>query len=201
MATFEKRTVASTDDCFVRWTGAAWEIDLTNDNQSAGYQGSTNYKLGGGMRFTNITIPKGSTINVAYIVFTCRAPNSATAVKSRLRGEDIDDAPTFSDIADYNSRDRTSASVDWDNLPAWVVDTEYTSPDIKTVIQEIIDRAGWASGNDLVMFWDDHDDRSTHASDVRRRAYTYDDSSSKCPLLHIEYTPLAAGRSHGYIMG
>jgi hypothetical protein len=155
------------------------------------------------MRFTNITLPKGSTINSACITLTADGDQSVATVNSKVRGEDVDNAAQFSDETDYWARPRTSAEVNWDNIPAWTAETEYDSLDIKTVIQEIIDRDGWSSGNALVIFWDDHDDRSSHVSDCRRIGYSYDGSSTKAPKLHIEYTEPAAGaaRSHGYIMG
>jgi hypothetical protein len=78
--------------------------------------------------------------------------------------------------------------VDWDSISAWVVNNDYNSPEIKTVIKEIVDRSGWASGNDIVIFWDDFEDRSTHASGCYRHAYSYDGGSTYAPKLHIEYT-------------
>jgi len=155
------------------------------------------------MRFANISIPKGSIITAAYITITCRTARSGTVVRSKVRGEDADNAAQFSDITDYWDRPRTTAEADWDNIPVWTEGTEYDSPEIKAVIQEIIDRAGWSSGNAMVIFWDDHDDRSDHNEYAIRTGQSYDGSTNKAPKLHIEYTPPAAGggRSHGYTMG
>jgi len=155
------------------------------------------------MRFTNITIPKGSTITAAYITITARADRSATVVNSKIHGEDADSPSAFSDYSDYSGRPRTSAEVNWDDIPAWTQNNEYDSPDISAIIQEIIDREGWASGNALVIFWDDHDDRSTHSDQTNRAGQSYDGSSGQAPELHIEYTEPAAGgaRSHAYILG
>jgi hypothetical protein len=201
--TLDRQVAASADDCKVAWDGSAWALDLTFVNNVVGYTSSTNYKMGCGMRFLNIPIPKGSTINSAKLTLTCRLSRSNTIVNSKLRGEDADNAAAFSDYADYSGRPRTTNQVTWNNIPAWTAETEYDSPDITSIIQEIIDRAGWASGNALVIFWDDHDDISTHVDNTHRHAYSYDSSPAKAPNLHIEYTPPAAGgaRSHGYIMG
>ncbi len=55
----------------------------------------------------------------------------------------------------------------WDNIPAWTQDTEYQSPDISAIVQEIVNQAGWVSGNHLVLFWDDHEGRSTATRQAR----------------------------------
>jgi len=203
MAELDRQVGASADDARGYWTGAAWTFAADNIHQNAGYYTASVYKIGGGMRFTNITIPKGYIIINAYITLTCRNSRSGTVVRTKIRGEDADNPSAFSDYSDYSGRPRTSAEVNWDNIPAWTADTEYDSPDIKTVIQEIIGRAGWSSGNALVIFWDDHDDRSDHNAEAFRDGQSYDGSSSKAPKLHIEYTPPATGgaRSYCYIMG
>jgi len=202
MSTIEKRTAASTDDCTCYWNGSTWVMS-TNDGDAhcVGYYSAAIAKQGTGERYLNITIPPGSTINAAYIQFRCNPtyPKSGTTVNCRIIGDDEDDAATFSDLANYQSRrgtsvgganndKRTTAYVDWDNLAAWSVGNDYQSPDIKTVIQEIIDRPGWQSGNAIALFWDDHDDRSSHGSDIRRAAVSYDKDTATAPLLHIEYT-------------
>jgi len=155
------------------------------------------------MRFTNVTIPKGATITTAYLTFRARDNRTGTVVRSKIYGEDADNPSSFSHYADYDGRPRTSASVTWDSIPGWSGGNDYNSPEIKIIIQEIIDREGWESGNALVTFWDDHDDRSDHNDNATRRGQSYDGSASNAPKLHIEYTPPAAGgaRSHGYIMG
>ena len=203
MATIDRQVGASSDDCRMWWTGALWEINLTASSLGAGYHRADAQKRGCGMRFTNITIPKGSTIVSAYLTFTANDNYAVTVVNTKIRGDDADDAPTFSDATDYFARARTTAEVLWDAIAAWTAESEYNSPDIKTVIQEIIDRAGWSSGNAIVIFWDDHDDRSTHSDGATRAGKSYDYDTGECPKLHIEYTEPAAGgaRSHGYIIG
>jgi len=206
MAELDRQVAASADNCRAAWNSSAssWVFDLgPADYVHVGYRGYYRNKAGGGMRFTNITIPEGSAITAAYFTMTCYVSRSNTTVNSKIHGEDADNAAQFSDLADYQGRPRTTAEVNWDSIPAWTLDTEYNSPDIKTIIQEIIDRAGWVGGSALVIFWDDHDGRSTSSDESNREGYSYGGSSTKCAKLHIEYTPPAAGgaRSHGYIMG
>jgi len=145
------------------------------------------------MRFTNITIPPGATIVHAYLTLRASSNKTGTICNTRISAEDIDDAPTFADGgAAFDARwaNRTTARVDWDAIPAWTLNTDYNSPEIKTVIQEIIDREGWVSGQDIVIFWEDYEDRSTHAAGCFRGGYSYDSSITYAPKLIIEYTPL-----------
>jgi hypothetical protein len=144
------------------------------------------------MRFINVTIPKGATIVTANLIFTCNLGQSGATLKTRVTAEDVDDAPTFAnDAAAFMARyaNHTDAVVDWDSIPAWDAEesgADTTSPEIKTVIKEIIDRAGWTSGNDLVIFWTDFDDRSS--DNAYRVPYSYEGAAAKAPTLHIEYT-------------
>ncbi len=203
--TIDVKVGASTDDCAFYYNNSlsSWAIDLTGAGvwfgTGAGYFSTDVYKKGMGMRFLNITIPNSSTIDTAHITFTASANKSNTTVNSRLIGDDEDNAATWSTVANYQSRRGTvvggaddtkitTAVVDWDGIAAWTTDTTYDSPEIKTIVQEIINRVGWASGNAMALWWDDHDNRSTNAVDTQRLAYQYDVSTTKCPELHIEYT-------------
>lgn len=196
------QVVASTDDAMAYYDEdpPGWgALALTNANQEVGWSSVDYARMGGGMRFLNVTIPPGSVITTADLTFKANANNAVNTVKSYIRGEDTGNAATFSDYANYGGRSRTTANVTWDAIGAWTTDTDYTTPELKTIIQEITDRADWASGNAIVIFWDDHNDRSTHAGNCRRQAYSYDGSNSDCAKLHIEYftTVTATGISSG----
>jgi len=107
-----------------------------------------------GILFSSVMIPQGRTINSAYIQFTADESQSGTGFTITIKGEDSDDAATFSS-ADYDvsSRTATSASVTW-NPSAWTSGdngTAQKSPDLSSIIQEIVDRAGWYNGNNIVI--------------------------------------------------
>jgi len=185
----------STDDCIRRLTPAWWS--LTYASLWAGAEAVDIYQAGCGMRFTNITIPHGVAIDAAYLIFRCSQDFAGVVCNSRISAEDVDDALTFADDSDaFDTRwaARTTARVDWDAIPAWTTPNDYNSPEIKTVIQEIVNRGGWASGQAMVIFWEDFEDRSTHAEGVHRWGYAYDGSSTYAPQLVITYTPGLAER-------
>lgn len=192
--TLNLQVAASADNCIVYNNGSVWDIveGVEAGNYSAGV-----FKAGSGLRFNNVTIPQGATIVTAYLTITGGVALSGTTCNAKIIGDLETDAATFSTLADYQARrgtdvggadntKRTTAEVDWDNLSAWVVGTEYQSPEIKTIIQEIVDQGGWVSGNDLALFWDDHDNRSS--SGAARIGSHYAADPTKAVKLHIEYT-------------
>lgn len=137
-----------------------------------------------GMRFTAITVPQSAKIVRAYIQFTATSVQigSVTIV---LQGEDVDNAAIFTATTD-NIKDRTLtqatvlwAPANWETIDA-ATEKERTI-DISEIIQEIVDRAGWASGNALSIIANGPDGK-------RRTAFSFDGSAVKAPVLHIEYT-------------
>ena len=184
---------ASTDDCFRRLSSDYFS--LIEPTFQVGATTAVN-RDGSGARFTNITIPQGATIdNGTHLTLRCRTSRTGTVVRSRISAEDVDDAVTFSTSANFDTRyaARTTARVDWDGIGAQTAGVDYDSPEIKTVIQEITDRGGWASGQDIVIFWEDFDDRSTHATDCLRQAQSYNGSTTFAPKLVVIYTTGWAG--------
>ncbi len=185
----ERQIRASIDDIDVRWNGAAWAANLTNEYWTCGYWQGNNVRKGGGGRFLNIYVLPGATITHAYFKPTARSTDNLPNVNTRLHGELNINPATFSTIADYLARERTAAVVDWDNIPPWTEGELYQSPDIKAIIQEIVNLDGWASGNPIVIFWDDHDDRSAHINYTVRRARSWNHALRTPPILYIEWTP------------
>ena len=110
-----------------------------------------------GMRFINVAIPQGATITKAYIQFTCDEIGSSNINPCNLtiKGQDADNAPTFTTAHNsITNRPTTSASVLWQPSNWNYVNRQWTrqkTSDIASVIQEIVDRGGWQSGNSLVI--------------------------------------------------
>ncbi len=196
MAEITRQVGVSSDDCLRRLTPTFWS--LTAVDITVGSFSSTLYQYGGGMRFTNITIPQGATITGAYLTLMAAFTQNAVNVKSRISAEDVDDAITFADDrAAFDTRWglRTTARVDWDDIESWTAGSSYDSPSIVSVIQEIVDRGGWVGGQDMVIFWDDFEDRTAHFDKQRRCAQeehaTYD--APKLVITYIVPRPVADG--------
>jgi len=149
MATYQ--VSASTDDCYKKLYNNAFY--LTSASLVVGKLSDIAPQWGSGMRFTNIAIPQGATIAEAHLTLKSYGSRDGTFVNTRISAEDVDSAVTF-DSATFGARwaNRTTARVDWDNISAWASAHDYNSPDIKTVIQGIVNRGGWSSGNSMVIF-------------------------------------------------
>ncbi|MBA7564082.1 hypothetical protein ES708_05744 [subsurface metagenome] len=211
MPEISRQVIASSDDAFRRLTPSYWSRVVSI---RAGAFNSANYQYGCGMRFTNITIPPGSTIDQAYFTFKCLTRYTGTVIRSRISAEDVDNAPTFADdSAAFDTRwtNRTTARMDWDNIPFGIEGEDFNSittdgvTTFASIIQEIIDREGWASGQAIVIFWEDFEDRSTHNGPCIREAYSYDNNSAYAPKLVITYTkpsaPIVTGSASGSGIG
>lgn len=138
-----------------------------------------------GMRFQNITIPSGAVIDQANIQYNVINVDADVAITVTYVGEDIDDAPTFTTTnSSISGRTQTTASVDWSPAHWENVSDEgaaQKTPDLSTIIQEIVDRAGWSSGNDIVIIV------KPSSGSGRRQPRSYNNSASAAPELTIVY--------------
>jgi cellulose synthase/poly-beta-1,6-N-acetylglucosamine synthase-like glycosyltransferase len=171
--TIDRQVSASGDDAD-RW--GATSFSLTNEL----YLDYNDINQSDGMRWTNVAVPAGARIDSAYI--TVRAMNDPGAITggTTIYGQAHDDPSAFTDYTDYDARARTTANVHW-QPSAWVSGTDYDSPDIKAVIQEIVDRSGWASGQSMVLFLDADQVQDIHAE-------SWDTNAAYAPKLHVEYS-------------
>jgi hypothetical protein len=184
--TIDEDVPAGADDCTV-YTGSKAFVNDTDYHSAGNRDSSTNGFMGSAQRFTTVAVPNSATIDTAYLTYQSNGSLSTTTCNTVIDGEDVDDATQITNQGDWEGRDRTTANVAWNNIGAWTGGSDYNSPEIKTVIQEIVDRDGWASGNAMQLFWSDYEGQGSDA-DARRDAKSYDKDSSNCPKLHIEYT-------------
>lgn len=146
-----------------------------------------------GVRFYDVDIPVGATILQAWVDFVCSGEFSPpdTPVNVDIYGDDADDSAIFSTEVDYNGRTRTAAFVSWNNIPHWILGNTYSTPEVKTIIQEVIDRVGWASGNHISLLFDD-----PFTSGYQREAASWDNAFRAAPILYVKYTT-AEGSTFG----
>ena len=133
-----------------------------------------------GIRFQNITVPQGAVVTTAYIEFEVDE-GSSEATSLFIQAEAADDTTTFTpctSCAELSGRSKTVASVSWPDLPAWSVDEKQQTPELRTVLQEVLDRTGWQSGNSMVLFI---------SGSGRRVVEAYEGEAANAAKLHLEY--------------
>ena len=185
-STFQTSVITSTDDAWYYSTGwSTMGINVTLGN----YEGNSRQSS---FRFQDVTIPQGSTIDSAFLFTKARLSSSTNKVNVKFYGEDTASASTFSTNTDYLARAKTTTSVSWQQIGGWIADEWYVSPDISDIIQEIIDRWDWVSGNDLVIFIEDSS--STAGAYRIGRSYDYN-GEDDAPYILIYYTYTPGGTS------
>ena len=174
--TVEQRIAASSDDAEEAGNGAQ-DVFLSSPDLELIDDGNAQLV---GMRFPALDIPRGARLQDAWLQFQADGSTSA-ATSLVIRAEASDDAPTFTRTRrDLSDRKLGTASVSW-TPPAWTSgaqDEAQRSPSLVNVVQEVVDREGWAPGNDLVLMI---------AGSGLRRAESYDGIPAAAPLLHVEY--------------
>lgn len=173
------------DEVIALETPGGWVVESYHHDLSAGCVWPLNWGRGCGMRFLEVPVPKDAIIIDAFLTFRCFGSSDQDSVRSWIEGELNATPAQFSDEADYFGRVRTTAKKDWSDIPHWESPKKYKSPNFPAVIQEIVNLPDWAEGNNLVLFWHDHDDRSDHDYNTRRMAMSHFHDPGKAPILSI----------------
>lgn len=138
-----------------------------------------------GLTFPSCNIPQGSTIDAAtldvYMVTTAYDTPDLT-----IYAYDYDRGWSFT-ASDYNISNLTptTATVSWSasNIGSgWK-----TSPELKTIIQELVDRAGWEAVSATIVI-----NGASSGSAFRIYSYDYSDGS-RAAVLNVTYTAPAGG--------
>jgi hypothetical protein len=116
-------------------------IDLTANI----YLGWVDQSYDAGFRFPIVKVPRKARILTAKVTLQASNSDSGTTANVRIYGEtsNLDEAALFTTYADFVGRPKTTAYVNWSSIGAWTADTDYDTPDIKTIIQEIVNLADW----------------------------------------------------------
>jgi trimeric autotransporter adhesin len=188
---------AGTDDGYELPTGniAATGVDrLTRDFNIVGSS------VGGtGLRFTNLNIPVGATITSANLVLTGNVDQAggggtgdAVAVTLNIKSVAADNTTTYNNT-NFNITNRAdgAATVAW-SPGEFVAGATATTPDIKTLVQEVISRPGWVNGNSIAFTI------TTASGTGNRRFETFEGDPTMVPKLSLCYI-LPTGSVGNYV--
>ena len=176
----EKRIAAMDDDAEQNNSVLLGGGTTTNNadlDLGFGYEGGFDNTIVG-LRYPNINIPSGAVITNAYIEFTANSSESG-GCNMDIYIEANDNASAYQSTS-QNLSNRTvyNSLVDWNGVPNWTNNQTYQTPNLSSIVQLVIDRAGWNSGQSLSFLIQGTD---------RREAFSFEDDPNKAPKLVINY--------------
>lgn len=159
----------SVTDAIVSLTSS--DLELTNDTQDQLVA----------IRFNNIRIEPGEDIANAYIQFTVEETTSGPAALV-IEGQAQSNPPAFTAASGHiSSRPVTSNFVEW-SPPDWNTlgenGPDQQTPNLKSIIEEIINMPTWQTGNSIVFII---------SGNGKRVAHSYDGSPASAPTLHVDF--------------
>lgn len=159
-------------------------------------QGSNNSGTGLGVRFTGITVPQGATIASANLVLVTANTTVTGTQWGSIFGDDVDNAAAWSSVSHPLAITKTAASV---AVKSSKVNLTPLVHDVTAIVQELVDRAGWSSGN-AIRFGGD-----PTGANGNMRFWDYSLDPADVARLYIEYsaggsvpsvTPASAAHPH-----
>ena len=136
-----------------------------------------------GVRFTSLEIPQGAEIKSAQLTFTSGSGDSEPA-KLIIQAENADSAQPFTiEKNNISSRKTTTAKVTWNIEAGWTDGLTYTSPELKQLVQEVVNRPGWCGGRNGMAFIISADKEENPL----RVARSFDDKPDRAPVLKVEF--------------
>jgi hypothetical protein len=194
-ATIVRSIAAGSDDAEEALDPAAevGNTNITSTDMELSSDGPPDDRQWVGLRFTNIAIPRGAPISNAQIQFTVDSTDEEPDTDVRIFGELVPNSATFAATPfNITNRPRTTNSVLWNDIPVWTVVGEagpgQRTPNLASVIQEIVNQPGWMSGNALSLLI--APDLITDEADERTAgAFETDVAGSAPARLTIEFVP------------
>ncbi len=165
------------------WEGTSAWFDTRNEtllgNETS--VGATN----GAWSFSNIDLDQGETVSTAIIEFSPFSTGSNTTVNLQISAIDEDDADICTSFAACEALVTTATTGSWSSVPTFTQGTTINSIDIADIIQEVVDRAGWVNGNDIVIVIEDSHATPSSTNAFRSPAAADDNRSAARLILTV----------------
>lgn len=145
---------------------------------------------GGALRFRNCQLPKCAEVLKSHLVVNAAWNYATDPVHARLSAENAGHADDFDSIttpqfwARYAGR---TGIVDWNNLPHFLMGEWYETPSLIAPVQNVVSRPDWTTGNAIVLFCEDFDQRTPPPANNIRVIRTYAPPLPFSPVLHVWY--------------
>lgn len=124
------------------------DLEITYDNANTGNQII-------GLRYSDLGIPQGASIQEAYVQFVVDETDVSQASNLTLWGEAVGNASAFvSTQFNISQRNKTVNAVNW-SFNDWTIKdiafAEHRTADISTVVQEIVNQPSWSDNNAMAF--------------------------------------------------
>ncbi len=183
------------DGVYISFDDGEYENDsidkVDDDDLDMGWEGDDLNIMTAYTRFQNVPIPAGASIDSAFINLYAHEDEYDEAI-IKIYAEAVDSSVSFTETEALDDRTYTTTYVDWDITEEWTMWEAYSSPDIKTVIQEVVDRDGWKAGNALTVFMKGEDQGASeldNARDFESFENIEDPEDGGDGLFHLERVP------------
>ena len=174
----ELRISTSSDDAEERASGS---VSLTSSDLELVQDGGGAQTVG--LCFAGVNVPNAASVLNAYIQFQVDESNTGST-SLIIHGEATDNAATFNSSAgNISSRPTTAAQVSWIPAPWQTIGDagiDQRTPDITSIVQEIVNYPGWSNGNRLAIIINGSGERVAEA---------FNGVAAGAPLLHVEFLP------------
>ena len=139
----------------------------------------------------NVNIAQGTVITSSLLTIKSLFDDIGIVTSCNVSANAVDDGVVPSTGTEIRALTTTSAVVNWSLAATWVADADY-SVDITTVIQEILNRPGWVSGNDILIIIDSVGECSddTYRAGVSYGGFSW--SAGEEPKVDITWLALAS---------
>jgi len=135
-----------------------------------------------GLRFTGINIPANAVIDSAFISFVAKGDKTNEPSIVNIYGDDQASPNDYHPDDEVALRPKTSAFINWTITP-WIEDTTYQSLNIKTVVQELINKHNAYTNGEMAFIFD-----SVGEEEREAKSYETNDDGTDVPTLQIYYT-------------
>lgn len=97
-----------------------------------------------------VMVPQGATIISAKLTLFAYSTDTVAPFTANIYGNDVDSPTNPNSHTEADALALTAATIPW-TLTPWTQYQPYDTPDLTTIIQEIVNRPGWAAGNNLML--------------------------------------------------
>jgi type IV pilus assembly protein PilY1 len=133
-----------------------------------------------GLRF-NVAVPRNAIITSARLEFASPT-NSWISIKFTMRSQASGNCTAYSTNSRPSQRTLTTPSVTHQSNQLWLADQYYALNDISPVIQAVVNRGDWTSGNNLCLIL-----KGMGKQWGRKFVYSFDGNPALAPRLVITY--------------